>query len=249
MKIKEIYSFLDEAFPFSLALDFDNCGLLVGDSEAEVSGIVIALDCTNDTVLFAKEKGANLIITHHPIIFNGMKSVTKGSAVYTAVKNDISVISAHTNLDIADGGVNDALCLSLGLENITDFECEDGFIMRKGELKAEMSPTDFCKYAADKLNANARYTVGKEKIKTVAICSGSGSDMLCDAIKSGADAYVSSEIKHNVFLDAYESGFTCLDLGHFATERIIVPVLKDILETAFPKMKIYTFEKNIVKYI
>ena len=96
MKINDIYSFLNERYPFSLACDFDNVGLLVGDKNCTVTKAVIALDCLSDTVNFAIKNGAELIITHHPVIFAGLKAVTEETAVYKAIKNGISVISAHT---------------------------------------------------------------------------------------------------------------------------------------------------------
>ncbi len=248
MKAQDIYSYLDERYPFSAACDFDNCGLLVGDKNAEISKAVIALDCTRDVVNFAAELGAQLIITHHPVIFGGIKSVTADTAVYNAIKNGIAVISAHTNLDTADGGVNDTLCEALELHNIEKIVCEDSFTFRKGVLPRAMTADELAEYAGNKLGFNARYVDGGKKIKTLAVCSGSGSDMLYDAISAEADAYLSSEIKHNVFLSAVESGLTCLDMGHFATERIIVPKLLKELSIYFPKIKFIPYEKEIIKH-
>ena len=249
MKIKDIYSFLDERYPFNLKCDFDNCGLLVGDKNAEVTKVVLSLDCVNDTIDFAIKNGANLIITHHPVIFGGIKSVTEETAVYKAIKNGISVISAHTNLDIAVGGVNDTLCEALGFKNIENYLCEDGFIIRKAQLLRPMSAEELAHDAAKRLGANARFTDSGKEIKTVAVCSGSGSDMLNDAINSGADAYISSEIKHNIFVEAAEKNFTVIDLGHFATEKVIVPKLCQVLAEAFTELEFIPYQKEIVKYI
>lgn len=249
MKVNDIYSFLNEHYPFSLACDFDNVGLLIGDKGANVTKAVIALDCTTFAVEFAKKNGAELIITHHPVIFGGLKSVTEETATYKAIKNGISVISAHTNLDVAEGGVNDTLCEVLGLKNIQKYLCEDGFSIRKGELKKEMTAEEFAKRSAKALSTNARFVDSGKSIKTVAVCSGSGSDMLYDAIKSGADAYISSEIKHNVFIEAAEKGFTVIDLGHFATEKIIVKRLYESLSASLSEIKFIPFEKEIVNYI
>ncbi len=249
MKVQDIYSFLDERFPFNLKCDFDNCGLLVGDKSAEVTKVVVALDCVSDTVDFAIENGANLIITHHPVIFGGIKSVTEETAVYKAIKNGISVISAHTNLDIAVGGVNDTLCEALGFKNIENYMCEDGFIIRKAELLHPMSAEELSSDAAKRLSANARFTDSGKEIKTVAVCSGSGSDMLNDAINSGADAYISSEIKHNIFIEAAEKDFTVIDLGHYATEKVIVPKLFKMLSAKFPDTEVIPYEKEIIKYL
>lgn len=249
MKVYDIYSFLNEHYPFSLACDFDNTGLLIGDKNTIVTKAVIALDCTSSAVEFAAQNGAELIITHHPVIFGGLKSVTQETATYKAIKNGISVISAHTNLDVAEGGVNDALCEALGLKNTQKYICEDGFAIRLGFLKDEMSAREFAKTSAAALSANARFVDSGKPIKTVAVCSGAGSDMLHDAIKSGADAYVSSEIKHNVFIDAAENSFTVIDLGHFATEKIIIKRLYELLNASMPEIEFIPYEREIVEYI
>lgn len=248
MTVNDIYSFLDRQYDFSSACDFDNVGLLIGDKKSTVTKITVALDCTSSVVEFAKENGAELIITHHPVIFGGIKAVKSETAVYKAVKNGISVISAHTNLDIADGGVNDALCKVLQLTDIESFLCFDGFAIRKGTLPTEMTAEELADYASKRLCANARFVDNGKKIKTVAICSGSGSDFLTDAMNSGADAYISSEIKHNVFIEAVENNFSIFDLGHFATEKIIVETLTNVLKKQFPKVQILPYQKETVRY-
>ena len=127
MTVNDIYSFLNEFAPFDTACDFDNAGLLIGAKDAEVDKCIIALDCTEAVVDEAIQKGAQLIITHHPVIFSGLKSVLADSLVYRLIENNISVISAHTNLDIADGGVNDCLAKALGLKDVKKIVCDDGF--------------------------------------------------------------------------------------------------------------------------
>ena len=134
MKIKDIFDFLNSKFPVETACDFDNPGILTGDPETEVSGAVIALDCTPDVVRTALENGCNLIITHHPVIFEPLKSVLAGSPVFELVKNGIAVISMHTNLDIGADGVNDTLCKFLKLSNIQKVAASDGFMINKGTL-------------------------------------------------------------------------------------------------------------------
>lgn len=249
MKINDIFNFLNRLYPFASACDFDNSGLLIGDKNAYITNVVIALDCTRDVVDFAVKNNANLIITHHPIIFGGLKSVCADTAVFDAVNNNISVISAHTNLDTADGGLNDTLAQILGLTEISKIVCDDGFTFRKGILQNAVTADELAEKASAVLKFNVRYVDGGKKIKTVAVCSGAGSDMLKDAICSGADAFLSSEIKHNVFIDAFESGITCLDLGHFATEQIIVPKLESVLSEEFPDIAFIPYTKQIIKYI
>ena len=125
MTVQDIFNFLNKKFPTDTACDFDNVGLLVGDPETEVQKAIIALDCTPNAIDTAVNTGAQLIITHHPIIFNPLKQVLAGSAVYEVIKSGISVISMHTNLDIGIGGVNDCLCSTLALNNVTKVAAED----------------------------------------------------------------------------------------------------------------------------
>ena len=143
MTVNDIYAYLNEFCPFDTACDFDNVGLLVGDKNANVTKAIIALDCTLDAVNQAIETGAELIITHHPIIFSPLKSVTAESTVYRLIKNNISVISAHTNLDIAYGGVNDCLAATLNLRDVENVVGDDGFSFRKGVLQKEYTPEEF----------------------------------------------------------------------------------------------------------
>lgn len=248
MNVSDIYNILDSLYPFSLALDFDNCGLLIGSENRCVTKAVVALDCTNEVLDLAVAQGAELIITHHPVIFNPLKSIPDDSLVYKIIKSGISVISAHTNLDTANGGVNDCLANKLGLINIQKITCEDGFTFRKGVLNHEMSPADFAKFASKKLGFSARYVEGNRNIKTVAVCSGSGSDMIYDAIKSGADAFLSSEIKHNVFLYSKQVGITTIDCGHEATEKIIVDELCRVLSEKSNIKAIPYLESNILYF-
>ena len=127
MTVKDIFDFLNKKFPTETACDFDNVGILVGDPETQVEKAVVALDCTPSAVNTALKNGCQLIITHHPVIFAHLKRVLAGSAVYEVIKNGISVISMHTNLDVGIGGVNDCLCTALSLENVTKVSAADGY--------------------------------------------------------------------------------------------------------------------------
>ena len=146
MTVNDIYSFLNEFAPFDTACDFDNAGLLIGGKDAEVVKFIVALDCTEAVVDEAIQKGAQLIITHHPVIFSGLKSVLADSLVYRLIENNVSVISAHTNLDIADGGVNDCLAKALELNDVKKIVCDDGFSFKCGQLNDVLTPEAFAKY-------------------------------------------------------------------------------------------------------
>ncbi len=246
MTIENIYDFLNEKFPVNTAADYDNPGFLIGDKTADVKSAVLALDCTPSAVETAINSNSNLIITHHPVIFKGLKSINKGDLAYTLIENGISVISMHTNLDVGEGGVNDALCSALNLSRCETVIGYDSFPFRKGVLQEEMNSNDFAAFVGRKLDTAVKY-VGEGKVKIVAVCSGSGSDFLYDAISSGCDALVTSEVKHNLFIEAQQKGFTLIDAGHFPTEDVIIEPLKELLEKEFPDVTFLTDHVSAIK--
>ncbi len=238
MKVKEMLKFLYTVAPESLACDFDNIGLLVGDENAEITGVLVSLDCFDEVIDRAEDLGANLIVTHHPVIFEGLKTVTADSIVYKLIQKNISVISMHTNLDQTDGGVSDALCDMLGLYDVEPITCYDGFLIRKGYLDTPETPYDFARHIKEVLNGPVKFAVGNRDIKAVAVCSGSGADFLNDAVKNGADALVTADIKHHFFLEASRLGISLYDAGHFNTEDTVVSVLCRDISGAFPELPV-----------
>lgn len=248
MTVNDIYSFLDEKYDFSSALAYDNVGLLVGSLDDNVTGILVCLDCTDEAVTQAVENGANLIITHHPVIFDPLKAVTDDTLIYRLIRNGISVISAHTNLDQADGGVNDALCAILELENIKKVADSEGYLYRIGELGEPKSADILAQFVSKKLKLPIKFVGDSSYIKRVAVCSGSGGSMLSDVINQGIDAYITADVKHNVFMEAHAQGITLIDAGHFNTEDIVVPVLARALSEAFPETKISENHFSPIKY-
>lgn len=155
----DLYSAIDQFAPFSLSMDFDNTGILVGDRHQLVSKVLLALDCTMDVVNYAKEIGAQLIITHHPVIFHPIKRVNEDSVVYHLIHSQIAVISAHTNLDIAEGGVNDVLAQAIGLQNISGLELLDpaaqSYLGRVGTLSNPISASEFAALVKESLHARS----------------------------------------------------------------------------------------------
>ncbi len=247
MTVRDIYNFLDEKFPFSSALDYDNSGLLIGDAKQTVLGAVVCLDCTHSTIELAEKTGAQLIITHHPVIFDPVRNVLKGDIVHEIIKRGISVISAHTNLDTADGGVNDALANALSLQNIEKIVCSDGSTFRKGSLNTPMTADELAEFAGKILGIKPRYTAGNKKIHTVAVCGGSGGNMISDAVRSGADAYITGDIKHHIFVYAANIGFTVMDCGHFATEQTVIEPLTALLSAKFNNIRFYADRNLYIK--
>ena len=249
MIVYDIYDFLDEKYDFSSALHYDNVGLLVGDGREKVTGVLVCLDCTDEAISEAVKQGANLIVTHHPVIFDPLKSVTEQSLVYRLIKNGISVISAHTNLDQADGGVNDALAEAVGLSDIEKIADSEGFFYRIGELSEPMTSEELAKTVSEKLALPVKYVGSSTFIKRVAVCSGSGGSMLGEVINTGVDAYITADIKHNVFMEAHEAGLTLIDAGHFNSEDIIVEPLSKELGAAFPDLAVTPFHFSPIRFL
>ena len=249
MKVFDIYEKIDWYYPFLTACDFDNVGLLVGDKNTEVTSAVVALDCTNDVVDFAVEKGANVIVTHHPVIFNPLKSIEGDSVVYKLIKHGIAVISAHTNLDTGENGVNDCLCSKMGIK-VTKSLMIDGLLIRTGETQKVTNAKELALRARDSLLATRiRFTDGGKPIKKVAVCSGGGGSLLKSVMASGADAFVTGEVKHSDFIAAKNAGFTIIECGHFESENIIVPYLTNLLKKVLPEIKFNEYTTSAINYI
>ncbi len=250
MTVGEIYNYINEIAPFNTAFEYDNPGLLVGDKTAEVTGITVSLDCYNQTIKEALKNGSNLIITHHPVIFDPLKSVIEGSIVHSLIKNGISLISAHTNLDMAPGGVNDALCERIGLKNIKAHNqvAENTFEFRSGELAEAISADEFAKKLSKALNVRVKYCGGENRIKTAAVCGGTGGGLMAEVASLGINALVTADCKHSFFVEADRIGFALFDCGHFNTEDVIIEPLAEKLRAKFPTANIFTSHYNNIKY-
>ncbi len=241
-RIFDFYNFIDTIAPFSTQENWDNSGFLVGDGNKEVKKVLVALDVTEPVLNEAAEKNVQLIVSHHPVIFGALKEIHPKNIAFLAAEKGIAVISAHTCLDIADGGVNDCLAEALNLKNIVKVDDGEGLI-RMGELKEEFSCEDFIKYVAEKINVcGIKYTPTDKLIKKVAVCGGSGGDLYPAAMAAGADAYVTANIKHNLFIDMRRDEFCVLDAGHFCTENTVIKPLAEKMKKAFPDVEIIVSE-------
>lgn len=247
--VGEIYEFLQEKAPFELQEDFDNAGFLVGREGAQVSKILVALDITEQVVEEAAEQGAQLIVAHHPVIFGGVQSITDrtvtGRVLLSLAEHGIAAICAHTNLDSVEGGVNDALALRLGLTGIEQLKQEgtDGQgraygIGRVGYV-TEQPLYDFAMGVRRLLGANGlRLVDGGKPARKIAVGGGACAGMLDDALAKGCDTFVTSDVKYNHFLDAKAQGLNLIDAGHFPTENVVCPVLRDWLAERFPQVSV-----------
>lgn len=228
MKVNEIFNILNEYAPLEIAEEWDNVGLIIGNKNNDVNKILLALDCTLDVVKEAVSSKCNLIITHHPLIFSGIKTIHSetplGKKLELLIKNDISVISMHTNLDKADGGVNDVLIKKIGGINIEKLNEEEYSLGRIADLKEETTLLEFVEKVKEQLNVCGIKYIGDDdkKIKRIAVVSGSGSEFYIDGVKNNADVFITSEVKHHIALEVKELDFAIIDAGHFETENIIL---------------------------
>lgn len=252
--VTQIYNAIDRLAPFWLTMDFDNTGILVGDRNREVSCALLALDCTPAVVEQAKQLGAQLIVTHHPVIFHPLKRVNEDAVVYQLIRSDIAVISAHTNLDIAQGGVNDALASAIGLRDCRGLELLNeqtgAWLGRIGTLPEPLFPEAFAAHVKSCLNAaSVKFAAAPRAIHTVALCSGSGADCLDAAISAGADALLTSEVKQHEYLAAAAAGISIFDAGHFDTEDIVIEPLRDYLAKEIPDVHFFTTHRSAIQAI
>ena len=247
MTVKNIFEYLNGLYPIDTACDFDNPGLLVGNPDMVVTKALISLDCTLGTIQKAIDTGCELIITHHPVIFAPLKNVLAGSIVYELIKNNIAVISMHTNLDMGDGGVNDCLCNEIGLENICAVTADDGFILKSGTL-SPVSAESLAEKIKAKLGGRVKYVDGGKIIEKVLVCSGSGGEFLNAAIKGNFDALVTADVKHHEFLQAFDNGISLFDAGHFNTEDIVLEPLCVKLKKKFSKIAFTVDHTSNINY-
>ncbi|MBI5556605.1 MAG: Nif3-like dinuclear metal center hexameric protein [Deltaproteobacteria bacterium] len=236
IKLKEILAYLGRFAPWELAETWDNVGLMIGNPDQEATGVLVALDPTLPLIEEAIHKKANIILTHHPLIFHPIKSINtatpSGQFLKKALAYDIAVISCHTNLDLIDDGVSEALACALDLLNTHPLapsaSGQPGIGFGKvGNLPLPMTGAFFKDFVAQRLGLKVLTIAGSlpASIKTIAVCGGSGSDLAEAALKSGADVYITAEIKHAVARWAEENGLCIIDGGHFATENLIIPRL------------------------
>lgn len=242
--VNEILAFLETVAPAASKMDWDNVGLLCGSRKREVSKILVALDPFEDAAEEAVEIGADLIVTHHPLIFQPVKNVTDdtsiGRVILTLAKHDISAINAHTNLDVAEGGVNDVLAQVLGLQNV---EVVPGGLLRIGDVNAQPVES-FLEHVKNTLGCPGLRYVGSGEVHRVAVGGGACGSELMDAVDAGCDTFVTSDIKYNTFWDAHDLGINLIDAGHFYTENPVCKIFADKLSAAFPQISVEISKKH-----
>ena len=255
MKVSDILSCVEQSAPNYMKMDWDNVGLLCGDADQQVTKILVALDPFEEVCREAQQIGAQLILTHHPLIFRPCKSVTQadpvGRAIRFLVKHDISAINAHTNLDCAPGGVNDVLAQRLGLSQVsvidpqgTDSQGRLWGLLRMGSVP-EQSLELFLDTVKTRLSCpGLRYVSAGRPVKRVAVGGGACGSELMDAVRAGCDTFVTSDLKYNQFWDAQDWGINLIDAGHFYTENPVCTMLKDLMQENFPEITTVISEKH-----
>lgn len=233
MKIDKILKTLEDFAPYSLAESWDNNGLLIGDRNMDIDKILLSLDCTAAVIDEAIDSNIKLIVCHHPVIFTSINRINTdtllGKSLIKAIKNDISIICMHTNLDCAKGGVNDMLALKLNLTNIQNLGCgESEMLGRIGETNMDFE--DFIKLVSNNLSPNSiRYVAPTKKVCKVAVGGGACSKLLPQVKAMGADTFVTSECSYDIMQKAVELGVNLIDAGHFATENVVLEKLSQLL--------------------
>ena len=261
--VKDVYCYLDLKAPFYSQLGFDNSGFLVGRADKEIRRILVALDITEEVVSEAAELQADLIVSHHPVIWEAPKSVTDesilGRKLLGLIENDIAAICAHTNLDAAIGGVNDCLASALGLYDTQLLKAYGSYndgtlfgIEQIGILAGEpCALVEFAAVVKEKLGSNGvRYVDSGRPVHKVAVGGGSCSSSIKDVAAAGCDTFVTADVKYDGFLDAKALGLNLIDAGHYPTENLVCPVLLDWLKTGFPNVEVLLSKhKEVFNYL
>lgn len=247
--VKDVMNHLESKAPLNLQESYDNAGLIVGDPDAQVNKIMLCLDSTEEVIAEAIEKKCNMVIAHHPIVFRGLKKFNGANyverTVIKAIKNDIAVYAIHTNLDNIISGVNDKIMTKLGIYETgkrilspkDKFQTTGaGMIGRLDEPMEEQAFLEFLKKTMKAGCVKHTNLLGK-KIRTVAVCGGAGSFLLPEAIKQGADVFVTSDFTYHQFFDA-DGKILIVDIGHYETEQFTHEILNTLIAEQFPVMDV-----------
>lgn len=244
--IAEIYEFLDSKYPFNTQEKWDNSGFLV-EKYGQAERVLLTLDIDIRAIEEARLRGADLIISHHPVIFEPLKRITAFSPVMELIKADLGAICLHTNLDKSPDGTNGVILRKISERFAFGGEpeifecCGDGLGLGYiAELKNSVSAEQFCAalkeiFGCSVVKMNKRNI---DYIKCFAFCSGSGGSMLDIAVEAGCDAYITGDVKHDVWTDANNKCITLIDCGHFHTENIVLEELRFVLEKRFPQLEV-----------
>jgi len=245
MLCKEIINVIEETYPRYAAAVWDNVGLLVGRTAKEVKKIYIALDATDEVIEEAISCGADMLLTHHPMIFSPLKKITDehfiGNRVVKLLQHDISYYAMHTNYDVI--GMADLASKMLDIQN-TEVLAEDEGVGQVGEFAEEMTVEECCELIKDTFQLPMVKVFGdaKRKVKRVAICPGSGKHMTEYVLRKAADVFITGDIDHHEGIDAVAQGLVVIDAGHYGLEHIFIQDMKAYLNKNLDAVEIVTAE-------
>lgn len=248
MECKKVIELLEKQSPKSYACDWDNVGLLVGREDKEIQKIYIALDATDEAIEEAIANGADMLLTHHPMIFKGMKRVTQedfiGRRIVRLIQNDMVYYAMHTNFDVM--GMADLAADYLGISDTRVLEItsvsetgEEG-IGRYGSLKKEMTVRECCEDIKQAFSLENVKVFGdlERKVKTAAISPGSGKSVISNALQAGVDVLITGDIDHHEGIDAVAQNMTVIDAGHYGVEHIFIPYMEQYLKREAKELEI-----------
>ena len=252
MKIKEVLSALERFAPLPLQEDWDNAGLQIGLTETEASGALLCLDVNEDIVDEAIAKGCNIIVSHHPLLFRGLKCISGADyvqrSVIKAIKHDICIVSMHTNMDNARGGVNFKIAEKIGLDDVRFFAAkadEDAGSGVVGVLPSPMNARDFIMLVKKAFGVECAMCneLLQRPVRKVAICGGAGDFLLPQAISEGADAFITGEMHYHVYFGNEQKIQICV-IGHYQSEQFTSEIFKSIISEACGNLPVYQAETN-----
>ena len=259
--VKDVYQAIDQWAPFCTQMDFDNSGFLVGRGGTSVTKVLVALDITKTVIEEAEAVGAELIVSHHPVIFRALKTVTDadttGENVLLLAEKGIAAICAHTNLDAAQGGVNCALAQRLELSDIEqlhpDGVDEQGRVYGIGRIgcahQSGLDAEEYARFVKESLGTcSVRFVDCGKPVSKVAVGGGSCADMMVDAIAKGCDTFVTADVKYNFYLEARQLGINLMDAGHYATENVVCAPMVEYLSGQFPGVSVILSRVHVETY-
>lgn len=252
--IADLCDHLEGIAPLNLQESYDNAGLITGERDWEVKGVLCTLDATVEVVREAVEKGCNVVVAHHPIVFRGLKQINTvhyvGRAVVEAIKHDVAIYAIHTNLDnVLDNGVNQAIAERIGLKNISilspksiDEKTGSGMV---GELGSPVTELEFLTHLKNSMDTGViRHTpLLGGKINKVAVCGGAGSFLIHSALEVGADVFITGDVKYHEFFEA-DGKLVIMDIGHFESEQFTIPLLERLISKKFRNFAVHCTERN-----
>ena len=231
--VADIYDQLNKDYPFDQQEDWDNAGLLCGEPTREVTTCLVTLDVDEACMQKACEISAQLIVSHHPVLFRPISKILKGIPLYDAVRSGISIISAHTNFDVAPTGTNYVLCELLGF----NAQKQENELFWLGQMEKTQSVLSLAQRISDKLCTPVSYVLPDREVRTIAVCTGAGGSEIARAASLGVDCYITGEMKYHEYLDARSMNIGVIAAGHFETEDPAMSVLCQRMSHYFPSVR------------